>query len=116
MGYYTKVVTKTLEYYIQEIQLHRDSATCTVFEALGELTPPEEVNAAGQRYHKPESNTRYDFTVQDMVAAGISPDTILALDDQLRQFAETVVAWAKARGSNEPQQTEPNPEPGTPTT
>jgi hypothetical protein len=40
MGYDSKTISKTLEYYIQEIQLHRDSATCTVFEALGELTPP----------------------------------------------------------------------------
>jgi hypothetical protein len=116
MGYNSTTISKTLEYYIQEIQLHRDSATCTVFEAIGELTPPREVNAAGQQYHRPESNTRYDFTVADMVAAGISPDTILALDDQLRQLAETMVNWAKERSSNESQQTEPNQEPDTPTT
>jgi hypothetical protein len=112
MGYNSQTVTKTLEYYIQEIQLHRDSATCTVFEALGEPTPPGEVNAAGQRYHIPESNTRYDFTVADMVAAGISPQTILSLDEQLRQMAETLVAWYKTRQANAPQVVPAEPEGG----
>jgi hypothetical protein len=107
MGYDSQVVTKTLEYYIQEIQLHRDSATCTVYEALGELTPSGEVNAAGQQYHMPESNTRYDFTVADMVAAGIAPATILSLDNQVRQMAEQMVAWAKAKAAAVPVPSEP---------
>jgi hypothetical protein len=104
MGYDSKVMSKTVESYIQEIQLHRDSATCTVWEAIGELSAPGEVNGAGQQYHKPESNTRYDFTIQDMIAAGIAPATILSLDDQMRQMAEQMLAWAKAKAA---QQTKP---------
>jgi hypothetical protein len=103
MGYDSKTISKTLEYYIQEIQLHRDSATCTVFEGMGELS--SDVNAGGQRFHKPESNARYDFTIQDMVAAGLTPQAILALDDQMRAMAEQMVAWAKAKAA---QQGEPN--------
>jgi hypothetical protein len=103
MGYDSKTISKTLEYYIQEIQLHRDSATCTVFEGMGELS--SEVNAAGQQFHKPESNVRYDFTVADMIAAGLTPQAILALDDQMRAMAEQMVAWAKAKAAQQP--TEP---------
>jgi hypothetical protein len=95
MGYDTTTETRTIERYIQEIQLHRDSAACTVFEGLGELS--SEVNAAGRRFHKPESNVRYDFTVADMIAAGLTPQAILALDDQMRAMAETMVTWAKAK-------------------
>jgi hypothetical protein len=82
MGYDSTTISKTVEYYIQEIQLHRDNATCTIFEAVGALSAPGDVNAAGQQYHKPESNVRYDFTVADMVAVGIAPATILSLDNQ----------------------------------
>jgi hypothetical protein len=97
MGYDPTTETRTVERYIQEIQLHRDSATCTVFEGIGELS--SEVNAAGRRFHKPESNTRYDFTVADMIAAGLTPQAILALDDQMRAMAEQMVAWAKAKAA-----------------
>jgi hypothetical protein len=101
MGYDPTTETRTVERYIQEIQLHRDSAGCTIFEAVGELSAPGEVNAAGQRFHKPESNTRYDFTVADMVAAGITPETVLSLDNQMRAMAEQMVAWAKAKAEKQ---------------
>lgn len=97
MGYDSEVVTKTVERYIQEIQLHRDSASATVFEAVGELTAPDVLNDAGQQYHKPESNVAYSFTVADFVAAGENPAEVLALDDQMRKFAERMVAWRKAQ-------------------
>jgi hypothetical protein len=103
MGYDSQTISKTVEHYIQEIQLHRDGASCTIFEAAGELSAPGDVNAAGQQYHKPESNVRYDFTVQDMIAAGLTQQAILALDDQLRQMAETMVAWAKAKAAQHPE-------------
>jgi hypothetical protein len=103
MGYNPTTETRTVERYIQEIQLHRDSAGCTIFEAVGELSAPGEVNAAGQRFHKPESNTRYDFTIQDMIAAGLTPQAILSLDNQMRAMAETMVAWAKAKAEAEKQ-------------
>jgi hypothetical protein len=99
MGYDPTTETRTIERYIQAIQLDRDSATFTVFEGRGELSAPGEVNAAGQRFHKPESNTRYDFSIQDMVAAGIAPETILSLDNQMRAMAEQMVAWAKAKAA-----------------
>jgi hypothetical protein len=73
---------------------------------MGELS--NEVNAVGQQFHKPKSNTRYDFTVADMVAAGIAPATILSLDDQMRAVAEQMVAWAKAKAASE---TTPSPPP-----
>jgi hypothetical protein len=76
------------------------------------LTPPGQVNAAGHQYHMPESNTRYDFTVADMVAAGIAPATILSLDNQMRAMAEQMVAWAKAKAAAAPTPPEPvAPEP-----
>jgi hypothetical protein len=103
MGYDSQTISKTVEHYIQEIQLHRDNATCTIFEAVGELSAPDDVNAVGQQYHKPESNVRYDFTLQDMIAAGLTSATILSLDDQMRSMAEQMVAWAKAKAAQQPE-------------